>query len=400
VITAEAGFSPHPPIELRVEPLVETGAPVAQGMPILRDRRRQHCVITAPMSGRIAGLEIGVGRRLHGLVVEGDGGNARHAYEVREAALEVKDGSGSAALRELLQSSGLWMRLRARPFGRIPDPAVEPAAIIVMAVDTRPLAPSPRLALGDGAADLLTLGTAALARLSAGPIFVCQDRGPELLPGTERVRIVRSGTLHPAGLAGLQLERLFPARLDREVWDVALEDVLGIGQLLALGRLPQTQLVAVAGPGMRSTRLLRCQPGADLRELCHGYMTPGPRIVLSGSVLGGREARWLGFRDRQVTVLRRAEPAASRHWLEAALRRASRAEPVIATAALEQALGGPLPGIALLRALSVGDDEAAVELGALSLLEEDLELVDYVTAAAPPFAGLLRAALERIEADA
>src|SRR5690606_15899050 len=104
------------------------------------------------------------------------------------------------------------------------------------------------------------------------------------------------------------------------------------------------------------------------------FMSPGPRMILSGSVLGGHEARWLGFRDRQVTVLERREPKRQRHWLEDALRRASRPEPIIATAAVEQALGGPMPGMVLLRALSVGDDEAVAELGALSLLEEDLAL--------------------------
>src|SRR5690606_1104755 len=107
---------------------------------------------------------------------------------------------------------------------------------------------------------------------------------------------------------------------------------------------------------------VRCQPGADLRQLCYAHMTPGQRTILSGSALDGREARWLGFRDRQVTVLERREQGPKRHWLRAALRRAGRPEPVIPTTTLQQALGAPMPGMALLRALSVGDDEAAVEL--------------------------------------
>jgi len=56
-------------------------------------------------------------------------------------------------------------------------------------------------------------------------------------------------------------------------------------------------------------------------------------------------------------------------------------------------------GMALLRALSVGDDEEAIELGALSLLEEDLALADYVTDAEPRFATHLRTALNRIEVN-
>ncbi|WP_245958393.1 Na(+)-translocating NADH-quinone reductase subunit A [Pelagibacterium sediminicola] len=399
ILTSEAGVSLAPWMEFRVEPLAEVGSLVAQGAPILRDRRRPECIVTAPIAGRVAELETGAGRRLTSLIVQAEGPCDRHQYDTRLALGELEGGSGTTALRQLLQSSGLWMRLRARPFGKVPEASTVPAAIVVMAVDTRPLAPDPRHAIGEENTARLNLGLRALSSLCDGPIFFCQDRGPDIPDAHGRLKIVRIGELHPEGLAGLQIHRLFPARLSRQVWDISMEDVVAIGQLLSEGRLPETQVVSVAGPGLREARLVRCPPGADLRELCYAFMSPGPRIILSGSVLDGRESRWLGFHDRQVTVLERREPT-PRHWLDAALRRASRPEPVIATAAVEQALGGAMPGMALLRALSVGDDEAAVDLDVLSLVEEDLALVDYVTAASPRFSDLLRAALNRIEANA
>ncbi|MFD2648335.1 Na(+)-translocating NADH-quinone reductase subunit A [Devosia albogilva] len=398
VITAEAGVNLPPWMEFRVERLVEVGSRVAQGTPILRDRRRPECLITAPISGRLSELETGAGRRLTSLIVQAEGSGERHQYDAKLALGELEGGNGSTALRQLLQSSGLWMRLRSRPFGKVPEALAAPAAIFVMAVDTRPLAPDPRHAIGEDNIARLNFGLRALSSLCDGPLFFCQDQGPDIPDAHGRLKIVRTGELHPQGLAGLQIHRLFPARLARQVWDISIEDVVAIGQLLSEGRLPETQVVSVAGPGLREARLVRCPPGADLRELCYAFMSPGPRIILSGSVLDGRELRWLGFHDRQVTVLERREPT-PRHWLESALRRASRPEPVIATAAVEQALGGAMPGMALLRALSVGDDEAAIDLDVLSLVEEDLALVDYVTAASPRFSDLLRAALNRIEAN-
>jgi Na+-transporting NADH:ubiquinone oxidoreductase subunit A len=266
-----------------------------------------------------------------------------------------------------------------------------------MAADTRPLAPDPALAIEGEAAAHFALGMSAVARLTSDMVLVRPHRRTDAWAGSP-ARTLRVGDLHPQGLAGIQIHRHLPARSDRPVWDIAAEDVAAIGHLLALGRLPATRLVSVAGPGLREVRLVRCQPGADLRALTFAHMTPGPRAILSGSAIEGRESRWLGLRDRQVTVLPRRMPASAPHWLGAALRRASRPEPVIATAAVEQALGGLLPAMPLLRALAVGDDEAAVQLGALSLVEEDLALVDYVTDAQPRFAGLLRAALDRIEA--
>lgn len=399
-ITAEAGISLDPQADLRVESLVAKGDRVALGMPILRDRRRPEYVVTAPMAGRIAEIEIGTGRRLSSLVIHREEAAGAYEYDTRAARAETQAG-GSAELRAILQSCGIWMRLRARPFGRAPLPDASPKAILVTAVDTRPLAPDPRIALSDGdSIERLSIGLRVLQQIADGPVYLLQDSGPELVATDGGIRVIRTGALHPDGLPGIQILRRLPESLHDSVWEIAAEDVAGIGELLATGRLPTTRLVSVAGPGLRRTRLVRCQPGADLRELCYASMSPGPRTILSGSVLDGREARWLGWRDRQMTVLKRPGTTARRHWLHSALRGAAPAEPIIATAAVEQAMGGGMPGMALLRALSVGDDEAAAELGALSLLEEDMALVDYVTAASPRFANLLRASLDRVEANA
>ena len=399
LITDEAGLSVDALADLRVEPLVARGDLVRQGAPVLRDRRYPECVITAPMASRVTELEIGAGRRLGSMVFSAEERQEQHRYDTRAASADVDGKAGADALRALLQESGLWRRFTARPFGRVPTGEATPAAIFVMAVDTRPLAANPRLALAADSMKPLQLGLAALGVICAGPVFFCQDRGPDIAPEMERLHIIHVGDLHPVGLAGHRILDRFPARLDRQVWDIGVEDVVAIGTLLAEGTLPATRLVAVAGPGLRASRLLRCQPGADLREICYRSVKPGPAAILSGSVLDGAQARWLGEKDRQVTVLQRPDMKPQRHWLEAALRRASRPEPIIATAAVEEALGGFMPGMALLRALAVGDDETAAELGALSLVEADLAMVDYVTAAAPRFSDLLRAALDRMEAN-
>ncbi|MBF0680088.1 MAG: Na(+)-translocating NADH-quinone reductase subunit A [Devosia sp.] len=398
-ITAEAGLSLGPHMDLRAESLVQLGDVVKQGQPILRDRRRPECVVTAPMSGRVIELEIGPGRRLSSLVIASDDGLDPHLYEARPANDEMFGSSGSDALRALLQAAGLWMHFRSRPFGRVPAAMARPAAILIAAADTRPLAADPQLALDGHNRDWLQLGLSALVRLGDGPVHLLQNSGADIVSGMADVTVSRVGALHPSGLAGFQVYARCPAQPERPVWNVDLEVVVAIGQLLATGSLPATRLVSVAGPGMQQTRLVRCQPGADLREICHKHSKPGQTVILSGSVLDGSPSRWLGFHDRQVTVLNRSDSKPQQHWLDAALRRASRPEPIIATAAVEQALGGMMAGMALLRALSVGDDEAAAEYGALSLLEEDMALVDYVTAAEPRFADLLRAALDRIEAN-
>ena len=90
VITAEAGVNLPPWMEFRVERLVEVGSRVAQGTPILRDRRRPECLITAPISGRLSELETGAGRRLTSLIVQAEGSGERHQYDAKLALGELE----------------------------------------------------------------------------------------------------------------------------------------------------------------------------------------------------------------------------------------------------------------------------------------------------------------------
>ena len=169
--------------------------------------------------------------------------------------------------------------------------------------------------------------------------------------------------------------------------------------LIETGMVPETRLVSVTGPALTKQRLVRCQPGADMRGLCLGFVRPGPHHIIAGSHIDGHSGHWLGPRDRQVTVLGDDAGHRRNHWFSAALTRAARPLPIIPTAALEQALGGDIPAVALIRALSAGDQETATRLGALSLVEEDLALADYVTAAEPSLSAQLRVLLNRIEQE-
>ena len=393
-ITEEAGITAAWDDDFRVEPLVAEGDKVAQGAPVLRSRRYPEIVVTAPMAARVAKIGLNAGRRLSRVVFYAEADSGRHEYDIRAA----RDLTDAAALRTVLQESGLWRVFRSRPFGQEPLPGEVPTAIVVMARDTRPAAPDPRLAL-KGHEDDFARGLAALLTLFEGPLYVCQSRGADLCDAKalgNRIRIEKSNGKHPWGLAGFQIHKLHPVQTGKPVWDVAAEDVAGLGAFLATGLVPETRLISISGPALREQRYVRCQPGADLRGLSHGLVKPGRHAILSGSALDGHEARWLGLRHRQATVLSGDAGSHRRHWFLSALQGASRPLPIIPTAAVDQAMGGALPAAALLRALSAGDAETAVKLGALSFLSEDMALIDYVTGAEPRFSEVLTALLERI----
>lgn len=396
-ITDQCALFARPEEDFRVDLLVSAGDRVAQGAPVLRSRRHPELVLVAPVAGEVAAVDLGPGRRLSHVTFFHAPEAGRHAHDVAAAA----GGNDPAALRALLLASGQWPLLRSRPFGRVPGPAERPSALFVMAMDTRPDAPTPGSAL-EGREEDFARGLRALGGLTDGPVFVCRERHAEL-PGLDglggRCRPLTVPPVHPHGLAGLQIARHHPAALGRPVWDVHAEDVAAIGALLGSGLVPETRLVAVAGPALRERRLVRCQPGADLRALSYDVVRPGPHRLLSGSLLDGREGRWLDRRSRQVTAVAVAEEDAYPHWFSAALRRAGRPLPIIPTAALEQAFGGVLPAAPLARALAASDAEGAARLGALSLVEEDVALADYVTGASPRLSAMLRRMLDRVAAE-
>jgi len=396
-ITDQCALFAHPEEDFRVDLLAAEGDKVRQGAPVLRSRRQPNLVLTAPVAGEVAAVDLGPGRRLSQMVFFHLPEVGRHEYDVTPAA----NSNNAAARRALLLSTGLWPLFRSRPFGRVPLLTETPSAIFVMALDTRPDAPSPRAAL-DGREEDLARGLRALDGLTPGPVVLCQDLGADIAaPASlgERHRLRKITPIHPQGLAGLQIAEHYPAGRDRHVWDIHAEDVASIGALLATGLVPETKLVSVAGPALRERRLIRCQPGADLRALTFDIAKPGSHRLLSGSALDGVEARWLGRWQRQVTAVAGTSRDGYPHWFSAALRHAGRPMPIIPTAALDHALGRMLPVIPLVRALASNDAETATRLGALSLVEDDVALADYVTAASPSLSAMLRGILNGIMAE-
>lgn len=392
MITAEAGVRASSGDAPRVTMAVEEGALVPKGAPVARLRDAPEVCLVAPMPARVARITLTQGHRLSEIVLFHEPGEDATRHDLADVDTEP-------GLRRLMQASGLWTWLERRPFGGMPAPGERPGAIFVMATDTAPLAPDPRLAL-TGLEEQFSRGLHALTRLTDGPVYVCQQPGPALFDAqNERLRIVDSGPRHPQGAPGLRIHALFPATIEVPVWTIHAEDVAHLGTLLATGVLPMTRLVSIGGAALREARLVRTQPGADLRGLTHRIVQPGPHVVLSGSPLDGHPAHWLAPRHRQVTALPRPPKDDPPHWLVAALTRSATPKPVIPNAALDQSFAAALPAAAFVRALASGNDEVAMKMGLLSLLEEDVSLADYVLGGEAHLPEVLRAMLDRIRTE-
>ena len=372
---------------------VEPGSRVRTGQVLFVDRARPEIAFTAPATGTITAIERGLPRHFDELVI---------AVEPDEPEIfeHAGDDPGAAATRALLLESGLWSSFLTRPYSRIPDPDEEARAIFVTATDSNPWAADPMVVL-TAKLDMFRAGLAALRNLTSGEIFVCQPPGRELATDGEGLSTAFFSGPHPAGLAGTHIHYLMPVSAQRSVWQVGYQDVIAIGHLLSTGELWTERIVALAGPGIREPRLVRTRLGASLDDLLEGEQAASEIRVISGSVLSGRRAGYLGRYHLQVSVLAGGESGAQKNIWQRAWHRLGRSSPgpLMPLERLDDVLPLEILAVPLMRALATDDIETAEQLGCLELLEEDVALLSYLCAGRADYGGLLRHVLDQIGAQ-
>jgi Na+-transporting NADH:ubiquinone oxidoreductase subunit A len=415
-------------VGLKPTVLVQPGDRVLRGQPLFEDKKTPGVRYTAPAAGTVEAVHRGEKRAFQSLVIDVDGADGPEA-QVAFASYSGRpvDGLDAGAVRNLLVESGLWTAFRTRPFSRIPAPDGAPASIFVTAIDTHPHAPDVAVALGDRGADF-EMGVAALAKLTAGKVYVCKAAGSPVRAAGPNVAVEEFTGPHPAGTPGVHIHLLDPVDHGRTVWHVGYQDVAAMGRLLATGRLDVERVVSVAGPGVARPRLLRTRLGASIDELVDGELKAGEQRVLSGSVLDGRVATgevhgYLGRHHVQVSALPEGRDRRMFGWIAPGRDRYS----LWGVVAGHFAKGGGLPLTTstnggrramvpiggyervmpmdlmptfLLRALIIGDVERSEALGCLELDEEDVALCTFVCPGKYEYGPLLRAMLDRIEKEA
>jgi Na+-transporting NADH:ubiquinone oxidoreductase subunit A len=401
--------------------LVQEGDKVKKGQVIFTDKKTEGVKYTAPASGTVTAINRGERRVFQSIVirVEGDESEAFSAYSSSELkSLE------RAKVVDNLVDSGLWTAFRTRPFSKVPEIASVPNSIFVTAIDTNPLAASPEVVLADQA-EAFADGLTVLTRLTEGKVFLCKAPGAKI-PTTSDVTVEEFAGVHPAGLAGTHIHFLDPVSDKKTVWSVNYQDVVAIGKLFVTGELSSERVIALAGPQVKTPRLIRTQLGASLEGLVANELAEGDNRVISGSVLSGRNSfgpyAFLGRYHSQVSVLLEGRERQMMHYLRAGVEKHS-----IMNVFLSKLMGKksfnmttttngsdrtmlPLGNFErlmpldilptqLLRSLVVNDTEQAQKLGALELDDEDLALCTYSCSGKFEYGPILRDCLTLIEKE-
>lgn len=410
-------------IGMRPSMAVQEGDRVLKGQTLFEDKKNPGVRITAPASGIVSAIHRGERRVLQSVVIDIDGDDALTfpRYNADELAKLTRD-----AVEESLLASGLWTSLRTRPFSKIPAQGSVPAAIFVTAIDTNPLAADPQPIIVQHR-EAFNAGLTVLTRLTEGKVHVCQASGGKL--GGHPIGQVTFNEFtgpHPAGLPGTHIHFLEPVSLNKQVWHLNYQDVIAVGKLFLEGELWTERVIALAGPQVKTPRLVRTRMGASLEQLTASELLDGENRVISGSVLSGTRAQgahaFLGRYHLQVSVVKEGREKELLGWVMPGKEKFSITRTtlghflkhklfhfstdtnggeraMVPIGNYERVMPLDILPTMLLRDLLAGDSDSAQALGCLELDEEDLALCTYVCPAKYEYGPVLRDVLTRIEQE-
>ena len=402
---------------------VQVGDLVKKGQLLFTDKKCEGVRYTAPAGGRVSAINRGAKRAFQSIVIEVDGDEAE---TFPQHTIEAARALSADHIKEQLIQSGQWTAIKARPFGRVADPATTPSGLFITAIDTQPHAPDPEQIISREA-DAFALGQALLAEMVTCQVYLCTAPGSDIPEaGHERVSRHDFAGPHPAGLPGTHVHFLMGASAQRIAWTIGYQDVIAVGRLFLDGALYTDRIISIAGPAASKPRLVLSRLGADLQALVAGEQEGDDARLISGSVLGGRgvqsDTAYLGRYHSQVSLVKEGKDRAFMGWLSPGLRKHSvmgiylsswlGSKPVamstntngseramVPVGAYEKVMPLDILPTQLLRALLVGDTETAQALGCLELDEEDLALCTYVCPGKYEYGGILRDNLTLIEKE-
>jgi len=408
-------------VGMRPTMAVEVGDTVKKGQVLFEDKKNPGVKFTAPIAGTVKEINRGAKRVLQSVVIAASGDEAERftAYSADQLTTLTAE-----QVKQNLVDSGLWVAFRTRPFSQSPAIDSTPKAIFVNAMDTNPLAADPAVVIAADA-NAFTQGLTVISRLTDGKVYLTKKAGANV-PSISHVTVAEFDGPHPAGLVGTHIHFLDAASTKKVVWHIGYQDVIAVGKLFATGELHNERVIALAGPVVKSPRLIKTLLGASVEELTAGELNDGQNRIISGSVLAGTTAKgvngYVGRFHTQLSVLAEGydkhflgwiAPGAEKHSVTRAYlghlnpkklfnlttttNGSSRA--MVPIGNYERVMPLDILPTLLLRDMISGDTDGAQTLGCLELDEEDLALCTYVCPGKYDYGTILRNCLNTIQKE-
>lgn len=286
VIPVDGDYAVRPPDYVGVTPrlLVSEGDTVDAGTPLFEDKNNEGIPFVSPVSGTVKAIVRGEKRALLAVVIARSNENCN----VTSAVVE----GDAASLRQRLITSGLWTRLRQRPFGIVPRKDSQPKAVFVTTFDSSPLPVDIEFILQDRKEDFQR-GIDVLHAIT-GHVYLSLEKKdrPSFLSETANAEIHYFEGPHPAGLPGTHIACISPINKGEAVWTVGAQDVAIIGHLFRTGEYLPERTIAICGPCVDQSQYLRVIEGAQVNKITDGHLVAeksqtGHLRIICGDVLSG-----------------------------------------------------------------------------------------------------------------
>ena len=411
-------------VNMRPTMLVKIGDQVKIGQPVFECKRQLGVIYTAPAAGEIIGLNRGQRRVFQSVAIRPD--DREEQIEFTHYQSTSPENANETNVKNLLLESGLWSSFRTRPYSKNPSSDEKPNSIFVNSMDTNPLALDPMVVISQYAGDFAN-GLRIISKLTDGTTFVCHQEGKKLPAVSGNIQLNSFSGPHPSGNAGTHIHFLDPVSANKTVWTINYQDVIAIGKLFTTGRLWVERIISMAGPQIKSPRLIKTRLGASINDLVSGELLNEDNVrVISGSVLSGFEAKgpfaYLGRYHNQISALEEGHRREFLGWAGAGGNKfsikpsfVSSLSPskkfsfttstegsfraMIPTGNYEKVMPLDILPTQLLRALVTKQTDLAQQLGCLELEEEDLALCTFVDHGKVDYGPILRENLTQIDEE-
>jgi len=286
-------------IGLKPKLMVKEGDSVQVGSPLFYHKENDSLVAVSPASGTVEEIIRGDRRKIEAIVVRNDGRFSNVSYDIKGVAFNE--------IVSVLKRSGIFVNLKQRPYGIIPDPEIKPRDIFISVMDTSPLA-ADQLFLLKGKENLFQKGLDVLALLTDGTVHLVHDKemdSENICKNFHNVELHSFKGKHPAGNSGVHIHHIAPVKDSHDVlWTVPFQTVLDIGYLYMNKTINNKISVAVAGPSAENRfyyEVIRCAQVDSFVKVNHSK----PSRIISGDVLTGSDCTkgFISWNKNLVTVI-------------------------------------------------------------------------------------------------
>ena len=396
---------------------VKEGEAIKAGTPLFYNKNYESMKFVSPVSGSIREIKRGERRKVMSILIDVNSQPEFLQFGVKKTSSLTAD-----EIKSTLLNSGLWVYIKQRPYDTIANPDRTPKAIFISGFDSAPLAPDYEYLMKDKMNDFQA-GLDVLSKLTTGKIHIGLKSANSIFATAKGVETTIFTGVHPAGNAGVQINKVNPINKGEVVWTINPQDVVIMGRLFSKGVVDMTKTIALTGPEVENPQYFETIAGNSITDIVKGNLkkTSYPLRYVSGNLLTGIQISENGFLTPYASQISVIDDGGETHelfgWAMPRLNKFS-ASNMFFTKLLPRKkfkydarlLGGPRAIIMsgewdkvfpmdilpeqLIKAMIAKNIDRMENLGAYEVAPEDFALCEFVDTSKLPLQAIVREALD------